>query len=423
MLESIKKVIKGDSANSDKKGKSGDAKNSAVTSFGGLNKTQIDRQIAAGSTSSSLVTPKMNEDAKNSLNEYGNKDKSPSITVASNASFAEVIATVFSEGDLPATTEKLKLYINQNKGAVDKRFWYMLMDAHQISNNKAAFEKVALAFANLFGASPPSWQSGGDTEEEKKGVMAVKNIMILEPLLKTDHAEKFKEFLKAAKEEKFCRINVSQCKFEQSELGGLMLLHKLLVDLRKNKVMSILMGDNNLISFCKTYINPPENSKLREDLLAHESFFWLLYLEILQWKGKMDEFENFAFEYAVKFEISPPGWDNNGMMLFDKSSEEEDEENNKPLVDKVLTYNNIQSLLDMIQQDFTETNKSEIELAHVERIDFASAGSITHFIMELWTQPEHTNKEVIFKHPNEMILTLLEMVGVTEFVTIIPKIR
>lgn len=422
MLESIKKVMKGDSGNSDKKGKSGDAKNSSGTSFGGLNKTQIDRQIAAGSNASSLVTPKMNEDAKNSLNEYGNKDKTPAITVASNASFAEVIATIFSEGDLPATTEKLKLHINQNKGAVDKRFWYMLLDAHQISNNKAAFEKVALAFANLFGASPPSWQSN-DSEEEKKGVMAVKNIMILEPLLKTDHAEKFKEFLKAAKEEKFCRINVSQCKFEQSELGGLMLLHKLLVDLRKNKVMSILMGDNNLINFCKTYINPSENVKLRDDLLSHESFFWLLYLEILQWKGKMDEFEEFAFEYAVKFEISPPGWDPNGMMMFDKSSEDNEEENNKPLVDKVLTYNNIQSLLDMIQQDFTETNKSEIELSHVERIDFASAGSITHFIMELWTQPEHTNKEVVFKHPNEMILTLLEMVGVTEFVTIVPKVR
>lgn len=423
MLESFKKVIGRDNGSSDKKGKSPESKVTGMTSFGGLNKNQIEKQIASGSTGASLSTPKLGEDAKSSLNEYASKDKSPAITVASNASFAEVIATIFSEGEVNDATEKLKEYINQNKGAVDKRFWYMLMDAHQVSNNRPAFEKVALAFANLFGASPPSWQSDEDEDDDKKGMMAGKNIMILEAQLKADQGDKFKEFLKAAKEEKFCRINVSQCKFEQSELPALLQLHKLFVDLRKAKVMSVLMGDNTIINFCKNYINPPENAKLREDFLLQESFFWLIYLEILQWKGKAEEFENLAFEYAVKFEISPPGWDSNGVMLFEKANDDVDTENQKPLLDKVLTYSNIQSLLDIIQNDFKDSTKSEIELAHVERIDFASAGSITHFIMELWSQPEHADKQVIFKHPNEMILTLLEMVGVTEFVTITPKIR
>lgn len=422
MLESFRKVIKGDKDSSDKKGKSNDPKNAVMASFGGLNKTQIERQIAlGGNTSLSLVTPEIAEEAKNSLSEYGSKEKAATITVASNASFAEVIATVFSEGDVEDTTEKLKAYINQNRGAVDKRFWYMLMDAHQVSNNRAAFEKVALAFANLFNTSPPSWQD--ESDDDKKSMMAGKNIMILEAQLKAEHSEKFKEFLKAAKEEKFCRINVSQCKFDQSEFAGLLQLYKLFVDLRKSKVMSVLMGDNNLINFCKTYINPPDNAKIKPEFIQNESFFWLLYLEILQWKGKMEEFENLAFEYAVKFEISPPGWDNNGVMVFDKGNEDHEMDDDKPLLDKVITYSNIQSLLDIIQHDFDDSNKSEIELAHVERIDFASAGSITHFIMELWAKPEHANKEVIFKHPNEMILTLLEMVGVTEFVKITPKVR
>jgi hypothetical protein len=389
MLESFKKAIGRDNANSDKKPKATpDNKMPGMTSFGGLNKNQIEKQIASGSNGASLSTPKLGEDAKNSLNEYASKDKAPAITVASNASFAEVVATIFSEGEVSDATEKLKEYINQNKGAVDKRFWYMLMDAHQVSNNRAAFEKVALAFANLFGASPPSWQSD-EEEDDKKGMMAGKNIIILEAQLKSEQTDKFKEFLKAAKEEKFCRINVSQCKFEQSELGALLALHKLFVDLRKAKVMAVLMGDNNLINFCKNYINQPENVKLRDDFLNNESFFWLLYLELLQWKGKAEEFENLAFEYAVKFEISPPGWDATGIMVFEKAQEEPENEDNRPLLDKVLTYSNIQSLLDIIQTDFNESSKSEIELAHVERIDFASAGSITHFIMELWSQPEH----------------------------------
>lgn len=421
MFESVKKAINREGA-SDKKSKSNvDAKNPPMTSFGGLNKNQIDRQIASGTSGSLLVVPKIALETQTSLKEYNTtKEKSPSITVASNASFAEVIATIFSEGELHETTEKLKSYINKNSGAVDQRFWYMLMDVHQVSNNKVAFEKVAMSFASFFDTSPPSWQSN-EFSTDKKNMMAGKNILILEPQIKPEHTDKFKEFLKAAKEEKFCRINVSQCKFEQNDLNTLVSLYKLFVELRKSKVMAVLMGDNNLINFCKSYINPVDNPKLRPELLANESFFWLLYLEILQWKGKNEEFENLAFDYAVKFEISPPGWDHHGVMSFDKSNELE--EDNLITVERVLTHNNIQSLLDIIENDFKQSNKSEIELSHVERIDFASAGSITHFIMELWSKPEYSDKKVIFKHPNEMILILLEMVGVTEFVQIIPKIR
>jgi ABC-type transporter Mla MlaB component len=427
MLESLKKAINRNSKQQEKKAikPNSDAKAvTGMTSFAGLTAAQMKRELElAGTRSDNLAPSKIGEDALNSLElsaNQANKNKAPMVNVSSS-SFTESVATIYAEGETGVAIDRLKEHINEKRGVVEPRIWYMLMDAYQITNNQMAFEKAAVAFSNLFEQSPPSWGTSNGTG--KKGVLAGKNIMILEPHFKQEYTERFKDFLKSAKEESFCRINVSQCKFEQSDFSALLQFHKLLIDLRKAKVMGILMGDNNIINFCKIYINPNvTNRTLKDEFVQNESFFWLLYLELLQWKGKHEEFDNVAIQYAMKFEISPPDWDDNGVMTFDKN-EEENNESSYSVIDRVINSNNIQNLLDVIKADFSKGDKSELELSQVDRIDFASAGAISHFIQELWTEPEHRQKEVIFKYPNEMILTLLEMVGVTEFVTIQPKAR
>lgn len=426
MLDSLKKIGLGGNKEKDKAGAPKVGSKPSVSTFGGMTSAQMKKQIdlaASGSGTSSLVQAQVGDGAKQSLENYSKPKET--IKVVSSSSLAEDIATIYCEGDVKSVIDMLRQHLNAHKGAVDKRFWYMLMDSYQVSENKTDFEKVAISFAHLFGASPPSWFS---TEgETKKTMMAGKNIIILEPTFKVEHTEKFKEFLKAAKEEKFCRINVSPCKFEQSDIQALVQLHKLFTDLRKYQVMSVLMGDNNLINFCKTYINPnPSNKALKPELLANEQLFWLLYLEILQWKGRQEEFENLALDYAMKFEISPPGWEPKGIMSIDKltgSMADLVEEENKVTFDKSLNSNNIDTLLNAIKEGFESGPKAEIDLSFVERIDFAAAGSISHYIQELMNNEQHNDKKVIFKFPNEMILTLLEMVGVTEFVEVIPRKR
>lgn len=338
--------------------------------------------------------------------------------------FAQELATIYSEGNLKYVIDALRNHLNQNNGTVPQRFWYMLMDCYQVEQNKVEFEKVAIAFAYLFSTSPPSWFESD--EGVKKNVMSGKNIMILEPHFKAVQTEKFKTFLISSKEEKFCRINVSPCKFELSEYVAIEKLYELFKNLRKNKVLAILMGDNNLINFCKTYINPVMSNKtLKTDFIENEQTFWLLYLEILQWKGLEEEFEELALEFAMKFEISPPGWEKNGAMSLDKDSKLTDISNddNNPSLDKYLTSNNIDILLEMINRGFQKSNKAEIDLSNVDTIDFAAAGSISYQIQELWSNPSYSQKKVIFRYPNEMILTLLEMVGVTEFIEIFNRKR
>lgn len=425
MFNTLKKVINGDSKGGEKKvvpSNDTNAGNRIVPKnnngrgvFAGLNVEELKRETSGG-----LVTARISEEAQESLDKSKSKKEEKSSITSSNTSIPETVATLFSEGDTEDALNRLRAYINENEGKVDKRYWFMLMDIYQVLNDEKSFEKVGLIFSNSFGTSPPSWVT--QANNEKKSSVTGKNIIILDQKLTQDYAPKFKEFLKEAKIEKFCRINASQCKFEQSDLAGILLFYKLLVDLRKNRVLSVLMGDNTLVSFCKSYIDQSNSRNLREDFLAREQDFWLFYLELLQWKGKQEEFEELSFDYAMKFELSPPDWDKDGVMTSDKTQEsvlEDDLLENK--LDKVLTYNNIDNLLNIIKEKAKDHNIIDIDLSHVERIDFASAGSIAHFIQEFIAENE--NKKLVFNNPNELILILFEMLGINEFVMINKKIR
>lgn len=424
MFNTLKKVINLDSKGGDKKvvpsndtnpgNRTVPKNNNGRGLFAGLNATELKKEGTGG-----LVTARVSEEAQQSLDKAKTKGKEESASTYSNTSVSETVATLFSEGDTDDALNRLRSYINENEGKVEKRYWFMLMDIYQVLNDEKSFEKVGLIFSNSFGTSPPSWVA---TVDEKKSSVTGKNIIILEQKLTSDHASKFKEFLKESKIEKFCRINASQCKFEQCDLAGIVLFYKLLVDLRKNRVMSVLMGDNTLITFCKSYIDQTNSRGLREDFLSHEQDFWLFYLELLQWKGKKEEFEELSFEYAMKFELSPPDWDKEGVMSTEKSQDTHTEEDlDSPKLEKILTYNNIDNLFNFIKEKFLQQKTVEIDMSQIERIDFASVGSIAHFVQEVLA--EDSSKQLIFNDPNEMILILFEMLGINEFVTINKKLR
>lgn len=423
MFNTFKKVINGDSKGSDKKvvpsndtnvGNRPVQKTSNRGAFAGFNANDL--KSAGG-----LVTARISEDAQNSLDKAKVKGKEEkSTSTYSNTSISETVATLFSEGDTDDALNRLRTYINENEGKVEKRYWFMLMDIYQVLNDEKNFEKVGLIFSNAFGTSPPSWVYSLDSE--KKASVTGKNIIILDQKLTAEHVTKFKEFFKESKSEKFCRINASQCKFDQCDLAGILLFYKLLVDLRKNNVMSILMGDNNLITFCKSYIDQTNSRGLREDFLVREQDFWLFYLELLQWKGKKEEFEELSFDYAMKFELSPPDWDKDGIMSTEKSQTEVISETPEiPKLEKVLTYNNIDNLFTIIKQKFVSQNIVEIDMSNIERIDFASVGSIAHFVQEF--SAEDSSKQLVLNNPNEMILILFEMLGINEFVSINKRFR
>lgn len=364
----------------------------------------------------SEVTPSNNTKQTLFVHSKSPTDKFP-LDPESNM-FAQTIATNYSQGDTAGCILQLRNFLNQHKGEVNNKFWYMLMDIYQVEDDKTNFEKTALAFAQLFNTSPPSWTE--TTKNEKKGVLAGKNILILDPAFNMDHVARFKDFFKAAKQEKFCKINVSQCRFEQSDVEALKEFYKLLVQLRKARIKSFLMGESSLLSFSQSYMNFDKHPKgLKQHFMENEALFWNLYLEILQWKGKEEEFEQVALDFADKFEISPNGWEDDGVMSLDNLSVEDD----KPQLDNVLNNSNISVIQEIIKHDFSKMNKSELDFTNVDRVDFSTCGGISFMINDILSKSDNVHKDIYLIRPNEMILTLFDMLGTSDSFKIVTRKR
>lgn len=403
-------------------------------SFGGMSGEQLKNVLnkSGNSPKMSLVSQEISNSAKNAISEVS-KDKTNynnnlmnGIKVSSSNKLFEEIATLFAEGEEKSALDILRQHIKDNKGEVDKKYWFMLLDIYQVNNQKAEFEKTALIFANQFNCSAPSWPN--EFKENDKTSITGKNLLILNKI-NEDEKEKIKEFIINAKEEKFCRLDVSKLKFEESNLEGFDLLLNTMYELRKSKVLSLLLGENNILNFSKQYIkffnNIDNNDNSLNKVYYNNQVFWLLYLEVLQWKNRMEEFEDLAIEYAVEFELSAPGWDDNGVMKIESSivhqqiTEDIEVNSNLP---EIITTENVQELFTYINEKAKQIeHEINIDMKEIQRIDFASAGSLLGFTQEFLSK--NNDKKITLTQPNELIYCLLETIGLTDILQIIPKKR
>lgn len=408
-------------------------------SFGGMSADKITKTLNNKKSNGSNLTAQVVSEAAAKAIEEVNKSSNPAgIKVVSSDRIFEEASTMYAEGEIKATLELLRQHIISKRGEVDKKYWFMLMDIYQINNQRLEFEKAALLFAQTFSTSPPSWPQ--ETADVAKNNVTGKNLIILTKLNDED-TQRIKEFIKAAKEEKFCRIDVSKVKFEESNLAGFNTLLNTMYELRKAKVLSVLLGETHLVSYIKQYMSMPDWSRpsgasLNQIYVQNETLFWLMYLEVMQWKNRPDEFDDAAINYAVNFELSAPGWDNNGVMRIESSIIQQQisqEEQDTFKISKVVTHSNIEELFVHIEATAKESSSSSgsmnsnsqstisIDLNHVDRFDFASAGSFLNFLQTF--SETYPGKRIQLVHPNELVICLFETIGLIDLVQIVAKTR
>lgn len=318
------------------------------------------------------------------------------------------IAMSYSQGNASDCVKKLRMELNEAKGKINYKFWYMLMDIYQVLGLKNEFEQTAIAFAQIFNTSSPSWVNGDN--DDKKKIIAGANVLTLPVTLTVDSLSNLDKFWKAAKDENFCRINVSKCYFEDSTPEALNLLFNVLFNLRKQKIKSFLMGDTELIDFCKKYVYPDGKKTARKPnkaLIDNQKVIWNIYLEVLMWKGRQDEFDELSMLFAEKFELSPQGWEDDGVMVIEMQEVKED---NKEL-DKDINESNVGKLIQIVKDAFSEGRSCVLDFSVVDKVEFSTCGTISYELREVLESEENQDKEILLSKPNEMILTLFEMVG------------
>ena len=162
-------------------------------------------------------------------------------------------------------------------------------------DDRPAFEKLGLEFAQSCETSPPTWR-----EAAPVSVATVSNepTVVLQGVLTGGDAPDFVKLRQALARKQAFHIDFGKLASCDDEAAGV--LSELLHGARQHKLGITLDGADGFLGRLEKRLVVG----LPEHLAA-----WLLVLELYQSLDCQQQFEDKAVDYAITFEVSPPSWE------------------------------------------------------------------------------------------------------------------
>lgn len=314
----------------------------------------------------------------------------------------EEAAILFANGQDEAALATLESAADAGGlGAAADQVWAMLFDLYQIVGKRDLFDKRALDYSVKYEKSPPTW-----VEQAKQS---------LGPALTTGGTA-FVAFTgaldesadKAARQlEKIVAGNpVARVEFGKLQsvdpLGAEMLL-KAMQAARKAKCELVMSGAEKLAELLKGKL---EVGKREDEPL------WMLLLELYQHMAQQEPFEEWAVNYAITFEVSPPSWENRpppkkpaAMAAPAAGASEPDV---FPLAGEMYSAGSdaFRQLVDFA----TGREHVLIDCSALKRMDFVSAGLFLNTLTNL----QITGCSVTIRNPNQLLFALFGVLGINQ---------
>lgn len=311
----------------------------------------------------------------------------------------EEAAILFANGQDEAALATLESAADAGGlGAAADQVWAMLFDLYQVVGKRDLFDKRALDYSVKYEKSPPTW-----VEQAKQS---------LGPALTTGGTA-FVAFTgaldesadKAARQlEKIVAGNpVARVEFGKLQsvdpLGAEMLL-KAMRAARKARCELVMSGAEKLAELLKGKL---EVGKRDDEPL------WMLLLELYQHMTQQDPFEEWAVNYAITFEMSPPSWENRPPPKKPAAmAAPAAEPDGFPLAGEMYSAGS-----DVFRQlvDFaTGREHVLIDCSTLKRMDFVSAGLFLNTLTNL----QITGCSVAIRNPNQLLFALFGVLGITQ---------
>lgn len=314
----------------------------------------------------------------------------------------EEAAILFANGQDEAALATLESAADAGGlGAAADQVWAMLFDLYQIVGKRDLFDKRALDYSVKYEKSPPTW-----VEQAKQS---------LGPALTTGGTA-FVAFTgaldesadKAARQlEKIVAGNpVARVEFGKLQsvdpLGAEMLLQAMQAA-RKAKCELVMSGAEKLAELLKGKL---EVGKREDEPL------WMLLLELYQHMAQQEPFEEWAVNYAITFEVSPPSWENRpppkkpaAMAAPAAGASEPDV---FPLAGEMYSAGSdaFRQLVDFA----TGREHVLIDCSALKRMDFVSAGLFLNTLTNL----QITGCSVTIRNPNQLLFALFGVLGINQ---------
>ena len=213
----------------------------------------------------------------------------------------EEAAILYANGQAPAAAAALKQALAESDlGGYQQLGWLMLLDLHQLTGDKSAFESLALDYASRFESSPPAWaetaESGAGEARQASG-----SVVALPPRL-DDLVGNRIDLIERGMERR--RESIVDCSpVQHADAAGAARLLALFAQAARaaGRHVLVVRGAQRLFDAARAAIEPGR----RDDSDA----CWMLALYALRLLGEEQAFEDLGIEYCVTFEVSPPSWE------------------------------------------------------------------------------------------------------------------
>lgn len=333
---------------------------------------------------------------------------------AEAASAVEEAAVYYANNMADQALASLNQYLHDYPEKKEMQPWLMLFDLYQIQHNRKAFDELSMQFVVKFERSAPIWKTPAIPVASKKKIdPAQRDLISLGSKLTA--GPQLEKLCHLARSSNNARVSLRD--LDSVELSGCKMLQEGLSSCRKAGNQLQLEGAEHLIEVVK--------KRIEADGIGDEGRpVWLLLFELYQWLGKEAEYEDFAIEYAVNFEISPPAWEPlkpaqvAAQSVIQKSLPDAAKgDNGEFFAMRGVISESSQSQLQDLSNYAADKQEVRINMGEVPRVDFVAVGNLMSAMINL-TQ---AGKKVLILEANEMVQALFHMMGVSEFATLIRK--
>ena len=208
-------------------------------------------------------------------------------------------ALIAAEGHYTAAGEAIAHAIMAGLPREREEFaWRMLFELDLRLNNRPMFEQRALDFAALFEKSPPVWT--GDEPQLPNGKPANKGaaMISLSGPLRKRASPAIEQMVEVAKKRPVIHLDLTRLR-EVDDDGCGLLLNGLRAIKKLGRECQVEGAEHTIaLAQTKLALGQAENENI-----------WLLVLELLQRCGENERFDDWAVNYAVTFEVSPPAYE------------------------------------------------------------------------------------------------------------------
>lgn len=255
----------------------------------------------------STVKPAAEELAESVTDIFGGNIDAIEINTSGAGSIIDETAILFSNGQAEEAESVLRTGLrNGDLGNATRMAWQMLFELVNQRGDKAAFEQLSMDYVLRFEHSPPAWVEYVEAPAYRPAAKVVAQPLPSgAPCVRLPasidagiigHLEQLRTLTAA---HAAVQLDVSDAR--QTDIAGADLLMRVLKAFKRSQRELTLVGAASFAAVLGRCIE----SGRRDPSDA----VWMLLLEMQRMLGRQDEFEETAIQYCITFEVSPPSWE------------------------------------------------------------------------------------------------------------------